>query len=205
MERGVRQKKNSYWIWAVVIVAVLVAGAIWYFNRPETAENTNQNSNQVSAVNSANQNQTNGQANVNTSNINIQTNQNSAVTLQKYSDKEYHFSLSYPSTWKKSTSVTGSGTDKIFSMIITDPKHTDVSVSISVMDGSLEGQVKNSISITTEKSETINSQSAQRLTGGSAKDGSTVTIVLFKKNGTLYSLRGSGQEYESVVNSFEVQ
>jgi hypothetical protein len=90
-------------------------------------------------------------------------------------------------------------------MIINDPKHTDVSVSISVMDVSLEGQVKNSISISTKTAETINGQPAQRLTGGSAKDGSPVTIVLFKKNGSLYSLRGSGQEYESVVNSFEVQ
>jgi hypothetical protein len=179
---------------------------VWFFTRRDTVSNTNQNSNQLSAVNSGNQNQVNGLANTNSSNANTPSNQNSAtVALVDYSDTANHFSLSYPSTWNKSTSVTGSGADKISSLTLNDPKHADISVSISVMGDTLEGQVKNSISVSAETTETVNGQAAQRLTGGSAKDGSPVTIMIFKKAGTLYSLRGSGQDYESIVKSFEIK
>ncbi|MFH1207374.1 MAG: PsbP-related protein [Patescibacteria group bacterium] len=204
MERGVRRNKNSNWIWVMVVVVVLALAVIWIITRTETLDE-NRDLNQASAINNSNQNQANELINFNSNNTNALPNQNTATALQEYSNTEYGFSLSYPSAWAKTTSVTGSGADKIFSLILNDPNHTDNSVSVSVMDDSLEGQVKNSISVSTDTAEVVNGQTAERLTGGSAKDGSLVTLVLFKQDGKLYSLRGSGQDYESIVKSFEMK
>ncbi len=205
MERGVSRRTRNYWIWVFGILAIGVLVAAWYYTRPDPATNANQNSNQSAAINSNVKTEVNSQENANSSDINTISNQNSGTVSQNYNNSEYGFSLTYSAGWKRASSVTGSGKDKIYSLVLSDPANPTSTVTISVMDDSLEGQVKNSISVTSEKNITVNGLSAQKLTGGSAKDGSPVTIVLLNKGASLFSLRGNGQDYENIVNSFELK
>ncbi|MFA5052379.1 MAG: PsbP-related protein [Patescibacteria group bacterium] len=198
-ERHVRHRHQ--WAWISAGIVIISIGTVWYVTgqrSDSSPQDTNQNSMHQDSL-----------ANATTDNTNIGgqdggTNTNVGPAVQKYTNTEYTFSVEYPTGWDKVTSITGAGANKIFSIQLSDPVSPSINVSISVMAESFESQVRDSISISSEQSITVNGQSGQELTGGSAKDGSTVTIVMMIKDGLLYSVRGTGQEFENIVNSLEL-
>jgi len=72
------------------------------------------------------------------------------------------------------------------------------------MSDEMEGLVRNSISITSESEVEVNGTAAKKLEGGSLKDGSPFTMILIKERDQLYSIEGTGQEFDQVVNCFQL-
>jgi len=115
------------------------------------------------------------------------------VNTKIYSNTDYGFKVEYPEDWQVKTSHTGEGSNEISSVNLSSG---DKNVDISIMADSFEGIVRNSISITKESKLEVN--------GGSAKDGSLVNMVIIKKQGQLYSIRGIGPDFEEILGSFEI-
>ncbi len=120
--------------------------------------------------------------------------------LEKYRDDKYGFELSYTDDWSVESETTGSQTTEIHS--ITLSRDAD-SVTINIMDPDMEGLVRNSITSTTETTLTISGNNAIRLDGSSSKDGSSISVLLVKKSGSLYSIQGSGDGFDEIVNGFQ--
>ena len=180
-EKIYKQKpKNNYWNLVIFLIVVLIiaAGAYYFWVTSEKESEVNE---EVTVV--INQNN------------NLNTNQ---VSFEIYKDTDYNFQLEYPADQEIEEISTGEGENKIFTVSFGD------SASISVTSTSMEGIVKNSISIDSEKEITIGGLKAARLEGGSLKDGSDVVMVLLNKDGKLYILQGYGQEFEQIVDSFSL-
>lgn len=179
------QQKKSYWnlVIFLIIVLAIAAGLYYYWITAEKKSETNQN-----VVVYTNQNK----------NLNLNVNNINKESLKTYKNSDYNFQIQYPVSWEIKETSTGEGEDKIFSISLGD------SASLSIMSDSMEGIVKNSISINSEKEMKINGLESTKLEGGSAKDGSLVNIILIKKEGKLYTLRGYGQEFEQMVDSFKL-
>jgi len=123
------------------------------------------------------------------------------VNTKIYSNTDYGFKVEYPEDWQVKTSHTGEGSNEISYVNLSSG---DKNVDISIMADSFEGIVRNSISITKESKLEVNGLEAVRLEGGSAKDGSLVNMVIIKKQGQLYSIRGIGPDFEEILGSFEI-
>lgn len=198
MYRGVGHKQRHHWAWLGVTAVIVAALIIWYLNRPSTS------SNQPNTVVNQTTSNINTSASVNSGTNTKTATSNSESDVQRYTNDTYAFSLSYPVGWDTTTSTTGAGEEQIFSAQFSDPASPASSISVSVMSDTLEGLVRNSIDISGEETITVHGVTGQRLSGGSAKDGSPVDIVILKKGGRLYSVRGTGQEFENIVNSLEL-
>ena len=179
------QPKSKTSLWNLVIflfvILALVAGGYYFW---VTSEKKLEEETEMSE----------GMVNV-SQNINLNINQ---VSLETYNNNDYNFQVQYPADWKIDETLVGEGDSEIFSVGIGE------SSSLSVMSDSMEGIVRNSISINSEKEITLNGLKATRLEGGDLKDGSETSMVLVKKEGRLYVLKGYGQEFEQVVDSFSL-
>lgn len=126
----------------------------------------------------------------------------SSDTFINYTNEDYEFSVQYPDNWTVTTDSSGDGPDAIFSASL---RGGSEGVIISVMPTSLEGVVRNSISVISEIEIDVNGTTAQKLIGTNAKDGSEYTVVLLEHNDKLYSISGGGQILDDVVSYFEIR
>ena len=123
------------------------------------------------------------------------------VSLDTYESTVYNFKVDYPKSWQVTISSIGEGETEIFSLSLENESN---SVGISVMSDEMEGLVRNSISITSESEVEVNGTVAKKLEGGSLKDGSPFTMILIKEQDRLYSIEGTGQEFDQIVNYFQL-
>ncbi len=126
---------------------------------------------------------------------------NSPVLYKTYTSEAHGFRVQYPTNWFAEETSSGEGSDEIFSVQLRDDKQ---GVTISDMPVSLEGVVRDSIAVTDEMTTEVDGQSATRLTGTDAKDGSSYTVMLIEHGDRLYTLSGSGQTFDDVVHYFEL-
>jgi hypothetical protein len=159
---------------AVAIVA-LVAGlglGVWFFSKDAGPANTN-----------------GAQATANSTTQEVTT----------YRDATTGFEVQYPSAWKKSEDVSGEGANAIRNITFTG---SGEAVTITVVNTSFEGIIRESLSIEKETDVTLANIPAKRLDAGSERDGSPQTVVLVKRGTTLISLNGQGQAFEQMLTSF---
>jgi len=123
------------------------------------------------------------------------------TSLEIYENSIHNFKVNYPKSWQATMSSTGEGESEIFSLSLVGEGND---IGISVMSEDMEGIVRNSISVNKESKIEVNGVSAQKLEGGSMKDGSSVTMVLIKGQDRLYSIEGTGQEFNQIVSYFEL-
>lgn len=188
------QKNGLYFIVFIVAAALIL---VWYFSSQSPAsENENKNENQN--VNSSTSLTVNENKNENNNeNVNINENQNNnantntATGGENLENQESDLGL----TVIGYDNVTKTVNDEITNLDL------DASNSISIMPQSYEGIVKNSISIQTEENIEVDGISGVKLTGGSAKDGSTVSLVIIKTNDQLYHFSGT-EVFLDNLNSF---
>jgi len=187
MQENRTKSKTSYWNLAIflLVILIIVAGAyyFWISSEKKSQEITGANESIVISTNN---------------NKNLNTN---VATLKNYKNTSYNFQLDHPSDWSVDETTTGEGENQIFTVSFAKDNK---SVSVSIMAESMEGIVKNSININSEETITINNLKATKLEGGDAKDGSPVSIVLITKNSKLFIIKGNGQEFEELVDSFEL-
>lgn len=123
------------------------------------------------------------------------------INTKTYENTDYGFKIEYPEDWQAEIFQTGEGINEIFSLNLSSSGNN---VDISVMDDSFEGIVRNSISVTKESKVEINGLAAVRLDGSSAKDGSSISMVIIKNQGRLFSFSGIGQDLNDIVDTFKV-
>ena len=121
--------------------------------------------------------------------------------ITEYLDNDHNFKTKYLESWSKESKILGENENEIFSVIFSN---IEKSVSISVMNVTMEGTIKNSINIDKETNIKVNNQTAVRIDGGSSKDGSNISMILVKNDDLLYVLQGTGQEFEDIVSYFEI-
>lgn len=126
---------------------------------------------------------------------NAATTGNAANEPTTYTDEEFPFRLQYPGGWTASRNASGAGENRIVNLAFKDGSD---GVSVVIVDKALEGVVRESLSVTNETTVTMNGLSAQRLRGASAKDGSSLDLLIFTKDGTLYVLNGPAALIERV-------
>lgn len=119
--------------------------------------------------------------------------------LTIYSSEENGFEVSYTQDWDIATSSSGEG-DSLISTVTLSAD--DEVVDIIVADQSMEGIIRNSISVDSETEVTVSGQSAQRLEGGDLKDGSPLTMIIIVSGGKIFSIKGSGTGPDSIVEHF---
>lgn len=117
-----------------------------------------------------------------------------AATTQ-YSDSEFGFSLTYPSDWKVERDSTGEGENRIVNIVMGDGSK---GITVVVIPVALEGVVRESVSITTESETTINGKQATRIQARTAKDGSSIDLLLFRNRGMLIDLNGPADLVTSI-------
>ncbi len=121
----------------------------------------------------------------------------SHVLYKTYFNAEHGFRVQYPENWF----VEESGSEEVFSVQF---RGDDRGVTISSMPLSLEGIVRDSINITEESEIDVNGLPATHLTGTNPKDGGSYSVVLIPHGEIVYSISGSGQAVDDVVNYFEL-
>lgn len=174
-------------LFVVIIAIIFVIVLAW---RPKNSTNTNSLSSQ----------------NVNTgTNTNVaeeeSTNTNTAPLEQttEYRNTEFGFSLEYPSSWKTDTNENGEGENRIVNFIFGS---NETGVTLIALPASMEGVVRESVSIVSEKKATINGIAATTIAARSSKDGSPVSLIFFSKGATLFDLNGPADLVERVGSTF---
>jgi hypothetical protein len=180
---------SSYYF--VIFVAVAALILVWYFSYNDSTENNNiNNANTTSQV----QQQENKNINLNlnaNNNSNVNSNENINTGI---GGNEETSSL----TSDLGISVTGYEINRTSSgdVVNLDLGEND----ISVMPTSYEGIVKNSISIQEEEDIVVAGVNGMKYTGGSAKDGLTVSFILVENNGKLYYFKGTDNFLNNLSN-----
>ncbi len=131
-----------------------------------------------------------------------QTNANSSTQLSNrktYENKEYGFTVSYPSGWRVTEGSAGEGDNRI---VVANFSDSDL-VTLSVMSESLIGTLRDSLSLAGELDRTIAGFPAIELRGASFKDGSPEVIYILKHEGTAYAFRGATGEALVVAESIQ--
>jgi len=123
------------------------------------------------------------------------------ATENKNVYSEHGFRVEYGEGWTLSTNRSGEGDNEIFT---TSLDKEEERVLITVMPSTMEGMIREAMSVNTEESITLSNITAQRIEGTSTKDGSAETVVILTQNGTLYSIRGSGVGFNEIVSEFEL-
>lgn len=161
----------------IIALVVGVGFGVWYFSRvvvtTSSPANTNTTTNTVATV--------------------------TTTALTDYRDTATGLSIRYPSDWKSSEDASGEGDNAIRNVTFTG---TNDAVTITVVNTSFEGIIRESVSIQKETDITLNGMPATRLDAGSARDGSPKTVVLVKRDKTLISLNGHGEAFEQLLTTF---
>lgn len=116
-----------------------------------------------------------------------------------YRDATTGFEVQYPSAWEKSEDSSGEEANAIRNITFTG---TGEAVTITVVNTSFEGIIRESLSIEKETDITLDNIPAKRLDAGSERDGAPQTVVLVKRDTTLISLNGHGQAFEQLLSTF---
>lgn len=123
-------------------------------------------------------------------------------TTTSYTDTEFGFSLTYPSDWKVERNSTGEGENRIVNIVMGDGSK---GITIVVIPVALEGVVRESVSITAESEITINGKQATRIQARTAKDGSSIDLLLFRSRGMLIDLNGPADLVEQIGGTMSFQ
>lgn len=123
------------------------------------------------------------------------------VLYKTYTSETGGFRVQYPQNWFVEETASGDDAESIYSV---EFRGESEGVTISSMPLSLEGVVRNSISVTEEETITVNGVPAQQLTGTDVKDGSSYSVILLTNQDRIFSISGSGQMFDEIVNYFEL-
>lgn len=123
------------------------------------------------------------------------------VMYKTFANEEYGFRVQYPQEWFVEESTSGTGSGSIYSVQLRGDSY---GITISVMPETLESIVRNSISIQQETQIDVRGRTGTRLTGTDAHDGSPYSVVLIRRDETLFAISGGGQMFDEVVNYFEL-
>ncbi len=124
-----------------------------------------------------------------------------AKPLQLFVDTDRTFTFGYPGGCTATASTSGTAETAIYSVKL---EGEGVDAALSVSNVSMEGLIRNSLSVERESEVTISGQPALKIEGSSLKDGSLQTLIILKSGETLYSWRGYGRLFENIVESFEI-
>lgn len=183
-----RPTRRSPYLLILIVVAIVGGVVALAYNRQSSIIPSNTNSNATANVNT------------NTANINSTNTQASTEAQTLFQNDEFGFSLSYPASWKTEQNENGEGENRIVNFIF---GNTDEGVTLIVLSDSMEGIVRESVSVVSETPVTINGAAATRISARSAKDGSPLGLLFFKKNATLYDLNGPADLVDSIGSTFQ--
>lgn len=117
-----------------------------------------------------------------------------------YRNSEFGFQLQHPSTWSMTADSSGAGEFAITNYVFSDGT---VGVTLTVVPASLEGIIRESVSVTSEESLTLGGVPAEKLTGKQAKDGSNITLIIVKNSDTVFSFSGTPQLVSEIAQTFQ--
>lgn len=179
------RKSGLYFIIFIIIVALIL---IYYFS---LNSDNNNNANLNENINSQNNNaQPSSAKNNNTNNItNINT--NSAIGGENLNQSVSDLDIEIYGYQNLTRSENG----EITNLNLGDNN------SLNIMPLSYEGMVRNSIGSSAEETVTVGGVPGVKLTGSSAKDGSTVSLILVQYNNRLYHFAGN-DSFLSSLNNF---
>lgn len=118
---------------------------------------------------------------------------------QIYFHDDYKFGFVYPDGWTLTEASTPPDSYAYFAVILRDPV-TEDHLSFSLLNPSMEGIVRNSLSLEKESDLTFAMLSGTKLTGTDLKDGSLVTMVIARSDKYLYQITSYADE--SVLDNF---
>lgn len=116
-----------------------------------------------------------------------------------FEDPEFGFALAYPSAWNRSRDENGSGDERVVNYVFGTNKE---GVTLVIVPTAMEGIIRESFSIKNETTVTINGAQARRASGTTAKDGSPITLLFFRKDATVFVLNGPAAQIDAVGAAF---
>lgn len=179
-----KQNFTSYYF--IIFVVIAAIGLVWYFSNAN--ENTNENINtgsQAETIVNINKN-----SNIN-SNINLNANENINAAIGGNEEAGLADDLGI-AVFGYEINRTSSG--EVVNLALGGENN------ISIMPVSYNGIIRNSISIDKEEAVTVDGISGTKLTGGSAKDGSTVSFIIVENNNQLYYFKGDNNFLSNLNN-----
>jgi len=186
-----RQNFTPYYF--IIFVVVTAIGLIWYFYYTDSSSvsNTNQNN-----INTTSQIETKANTNVNhNTNLNANLNANENINTNTAIGGNEDTGL----TADLGITVTGYEIERTSSGEVVNLALGSQN-NISVMPTSYNGIIRNSISIENEEAVTVAGVSGTKLTGGSAKDGSTISFIIVENNDQLYYFKGTDYFLNNINN-----
>lgn len=186
---GNETKKRQLTSGLVLLVVVLMLVAVYYFWVASRAPDDRLNTSPEILVNAQAANANQAAANT------------AVASDEEYKNTDLQFIVRHPAGWTVETSRSGSGTEEIFFVGLVGKAER---LNISVLSETMEGLVRNSLTIDSEKSLTIDGVPATKLIGKSLKDGSPYSVVLVKRAGRLYSISGTGSAFEQIQDNFQL-
>lgn len=189
-----RVRRQSPLLPVLLIMIFLVVLVILFAWKPKEALNENINTSGV----------VNGETNANVSLTNKNTNTPMAPEVERmtYTDIEFGFMLEFPRTWKTDVSENGEGENRIVNYTFGTG---ETGVTLVVLPTSLEGVIRETLSVVSEKEVTINGLAAKKITARSTKDGSPLSLIFFTKGDTLFDLNGPADLVEDIGSTFQLR
>ncbi|MFH1171848.1 MAG: PsbP-related protein [bacterium] len=126
-------------------------------------------------------------------------NANVDIELTTFRNTEFGFSLQYPATWEQTTNENGTGENRIVNFLF---QNASTGVTLIVLPASMEGIVRESVSVVSETTVTINGIAATRISARTAKDGSPMGLLFFQKDAMLYDLNGPLDLVDDIGSTF---
>lgn len=117
-----------------------------------------------------------------------------------HTNSEFGFQLQHPSAWSMTADNSGTGEFAITNYVFSDGT---VGVTLTVVPASLEGIIRESVSVTSEESLTVGGVPAEKLVGKQAKDGSNIALIIFKNSDTVFSFSGTPQLVSEIAQTFQ--
>ncbi|MFH0819037.1 MAG: hypothetical protein V1898_03525 [Patescibacteria group bacterium] len=182
-----------------VILFIVMLGLIFVYYSKNTSSVNNNNNININSVNNVNDTQSSNENNAGNENVNSSDNLkvNSNVNVDAGGEP-----IARP---QPNTNIIIRGYDNIRKTGTGEIETLDLGGgnTISIMPQELEGMVRSSLGAIKEEHIVVAGKEAVRLTGESAKDGSSVTFVLLKNQDKLYHFKGADAFIDNLNNIIE--
>jgi hypothetical protein len=183
-----RRRVSPIYIAVAVAVVILLLSLLWWPSSADKKKNLNAQTNEAIA---------------NAENRNIppsSENTNKEEPTTYFEDADRGFSVTYPQSWAREFTKND---DPEYPIVNFAFRTTEGSgVTLIILPVSMGGIVRESVSIVSEREETINGLRATRIDARSAKDGSSVALTFFEQNDTLYVLNGPADLVDQLGDTF---